>query len=193
MAGALFPVGYGLDYRNPVKVGPVNEDPHVDMSSSTQASIYMVRGKVPAPWRLALDGAISSRAIDLSAQEDARQFSWNAKGTLSIEGAAVNLAQQADQDFALTIDWRIDHPATGPVMLSFSDAAIDLRQAIRMAHSGAIVQTRIPLRCFRDAGANLNAVGSPLRIEAPSGFVASIRNVRIQAANDNTPCPEKIR
>jgi beta-glucosidase len=189
----LFPAGYGLDYTKTTKLEPVNEEPRVNLSSAHQSNFYMVRGKVPAPWRLALDGAIGSRAIDLSAQEDARQFSWDADGALAIEGAAVNLEQQAKDGFVLSIDWRIDRIASGPVMLSFGGAAIDMQRAIRALPLGKAVLTHVPLRCFGAAGANFGAVGSPIRMQAAKGLVATIRNVHIESTKESVPCPGRAR
>lgn len=189
----LFPLGYGLDYSQTGKLATVNEDPRVDLSSLTIATHYFVRGKVPAPWNLQMDGSISSRAVDLSAQEDARQFTWNADGAFVVNGPAVNLNKLLDDGWALTIDWRIDRPATGLVLLSLGGAALDLQQSMRSSPTGTALQTRIPLRCFADAGAKFDMVGSPMRIQAAKGLVATIRNVHIEAITNKAACPGKAR
>jgi beta-glucosidase len=193
VSAPLFPLGFGLDYTKKAKLGPVNEDPRADLSSARQANFYMVRGKVPAPWRLALDGSVSSRAVDFSAQEDARQFSWNAAGSLSIEGAAVNLTKQRDDGYSLLLDWRIDRMPSGPVMVTFAGASIDMAEVMRAYPAGAVVQTRVSLRCFSDAGANLSAVGSPIRIQSEKGLVVALRNVHIEAGEKSATCPGKAR
>lgn len=193
LVAPLFPLGYGLDYTQSGKVAPVNEDLRVDLSSLTVATNYVVRGKVPAPWNLQMDGSISARAVDLSAQEDARQFTWNADGAFVVNGPAVNLANQLNEDWSMLIDWRIDRPATGAVTLSFSGGTIDLQQLIRTLPTGTAVQTRIPLRCFADVGAKFDAVGSPIRMQAAKGLVATIRNVHIEATKEKASCPGKVR
>ena len=193
LVAPLFPLGYGLDYTQSDKLALVNEDPRVDLSSLTVATNYVVRGKVPAPWNLQMDGSISARAIDLSAQEDARQFTWNADGAFVVNGPAVNLTKQLNEDWAMLIDWRIDRTATGPVLLSFGGGTIDLQQTIRILPAGTAVQTRIPLRCFADAGAKFEAVGSPIRMQAAKGLVATIRNVHIEATKEKASCPSKAR
>ncbi len=185
----LFPVGFGMNYADIGTLAPVNEDPRVDLSAMNPSNLYMIRGKAPAPWRITLDGSVSSRAVDISAQEDARQFSWNSKGALAIEGAAVNLAKQADEGYALLLDWRLDRSSTGPVTISFGGAAINIQKMLRAQQVGTATQTRIPLRCFIAAGANLKAVGSPFKLDAAGGFVATIRNVQIEKASANIPCP----
>ncbi|MFN3621097.1 glycoside hydrolase family 3 N-terminal domain-containing protein [Sphingorhabdus sp.] len=193
MDAPLFPLGYGLDYTQTGKLAPVNEDPRVDMSSLTIATHYVVRGKVPAPWNLQMDGAISARAVDLSAQEDARQFTWNSDGAFVVNGPAVNLSRQLTEDWALLIDWRIDQPASGPVMLSFGGTALDIQKLMRASPAGAVMQTRIPLRCFAEAGAKLDVVGSPIRMQAAKGLVATIRNVHIETTKESASCPGKTR
>ena len=189
----LFPLGYGLDYSQTGTLNAVNEDPRVDLSSLTIATHYFVRGKVPAPWNLQMDGAISSRAVDMAAQEDARQFTWNADGAFVVNGPAVNLTTQSDDGWAMIIHWRIDQPAASPVMLSFGGAAIDVQHAMRSSPTGTALQTRIPLRCFADAGAKFDSVGSPIRMQAQKGLVATIRNVHIEPITNKAACPGKAR
>ncbi len=193
MVAPLFPLGYGLDYTRSGEFAAVNEDPRVDLSSLTVATNYVVRGKVLAPWNLQTDGAISARAVDLSAQEDARQFTWNSDGAFVVNGPAVNLSRQLEEAWTLLIDWRIDRRTTGPMLLSFGGAALDLEQTMRALPIGSAVQTRVPLRCFANAGAKFDAVGSPIRMQAPKGLVATIRNVHIEASNEDASCPGKAR
>ena len=189
----LFPLGYGLDYTQSHKLSPVNEDPRVDMSSLTIATQYFVRGKVPAPWNLQMDGSISARAVDISAQEDARQFTWNADGAFVVNGPAVDLSKPLKEDWSLLIDWRLDQRATGPVLLSFGGATLDIQTTMRALPTGIATQTHIPLRCFAAAGAKLNAVGSPIRMQAAKGLVATIRNVHIETTKKSASCPGKTR
>jgi len=189
LVNPAFPAGYGIDYAHPGSLGKVNEDPRMDLAAAASADSYFVRGKVPAPWHLAADGGITVRSVDLSAQEDARQFIWTADGVLSIEGSPVNLMRQLDEGFVLLLDWRIDHAVAGPVKVSFAGASFDIGDAVRAAPAGSAIQTRIPLRCFHDAGANLTAVGAPLRITAPAGLAATLRNARVEAVGITVPCP----
>jgi beta-glucosidase len=185
----LFGVGYGLSYAKPGILMAVNEDAGVDLSSLAQNTNFILRGKIPAPWHLGIDGAISTRAVDLSAQEDARQFTWNADGMFAINGPVVNLLTQLNSGASLSIDWRVDQLSNGPVRLSFGEATLDVTPIITSQAVGAVSQLAIPLRCFSDAGAKLGAVGSPFRIAAPKGFVATIRNVRIETVGSVTACP----
>lgn len=193
VAKPLFPVGYGLDYSRAVTLARVNEKPNVVISPLDQAAVYLRRGKIPAPWFLAIDGSISNRPIDLSAQEDAQQFIWNANGTLGINGPKIDLSKALTSGSALSIEWRIDQAAAGPVLLSLGEAALNISATINAKPAGSVLQTKLPLRCFSEAGSNLNAVTSPLKIEAPKGFTATIRNVSIIAGDGAAACPAKAK
>lgn len=191
IARPLFPLGYGLRYGDAANLGRVNEDPRIDLSAFNTATSFFVRGKALAPWHLSNDGSISVRAVDLSAQEDARQFVWSGRGALTIDGTPVDLSASAKNDQALLLDWRIDLVGRGPVQLTLGGAKLDLTQLVRRGKRGTVMQTRIPLRCFARAGANLASVGQPLRIEATKGYGLTIRSARIDQAAKATPCPPK--
>lgn len=186
----LFDLGYGLNYASKATLGPVNENPGVDLSNRDSALVYMVRGKVPAPWRLVLDGSISTRAVDIGAQEDAQQFIWGNEAALAVEGAAVNLTPQLEADASLLVDWRIDTLAGGPLKLSLGGGEFDMRTAMARIGTGKSEQTVIPLRCFKEKGANLTSVGSAIRIHAGKGTILSIRNVRVQLGGSGISCPQ---
>lgn len=190
MEKPLFDVGYGLNYASKATLGPVNENPGVDLSNRDSALVYMVRGKVPAPWRLVLDGSISTRAVDIGAQEDAQQFIWGNEAALAVEGAAVNLTPQLEADASLLVDWRIDTLAGGPLKLSLGGGEFDMGTEMARIGNGKSEQTVIPLRCFKEKGANLTSVGSAIRIHAAKGTILSIRNVRVQLGGSGISCPQ---
>ncbi len=185
----LFAPGYGLDYAHPVHLGPVNEDPGIDLAQPDAAMAFFIRGKVPAPWHLSLDGSITARPVDLSAQEDATQYSWAAPGTLAIDGAAVSLSQELADGFGLVLDWRIDRVGKEPVQVGLGGATLNLKGLSASAGADAAIQTRIPLSCFSAAGAKLDSVGAPMRIIADKGWAATIRGARIEALDSKIACP----
>ncbi len=185
----LFPAGFGLDYRSKARLGAVNEDPRVDLYASANEASYFLLGKALAPWRLGTDNAVSARAVDLASQEDARQFSWSGSGSLAIDGPAINLAGRASDGFVLVLDWRIDSASTGPVKIALGGGEIDVTKMLAAAPKGTRTTTRIPLSCFGSAGANLGAVGTPLRITATNGFVATLRDAKIEQVIPPLACP----
>ncbi|NCU12105.1 MAG: glycoside hydrolase family 3 protein [Sphingomonadaceae bacterium] len=193
MAAPLFPLGYGLSYRGSKALGRVNEDPRLDLSAYDTSSIFFQRGKAPAPWHLVSDGAVAVRGVDVSAQEDARQFTWNGTGRLAIEGPEVNLAAKAASGGSLLIEWRVDRLGSGPVRLTLGGGTLDLAPVVKSVRPGAVIETRIALKCFTGAGGNLDKVGQPVRIDAGSGYVFTVRNVRVDGAKAGGACPAAVR
>lgn len=185
----LFPIGHGLSYADDGALAPVNEDPRVALDSAGQKTSFVVRGKIPAPWHLDIGGAITTRAVDISAQEDARQFSWGADASFAINGPAVDLSALPGKDPALLIEWRIDRVASGPVTVTMGEGTLELTAQLQRQPAGAVTRTQLPLRCFARAGTRLASVGSPLRLTAPKGFVATLRTVGIENGAGAIACP----
>ncbi|WP_156255937.1 glycoside hydrolase family 3 protein [Sandarakinorhabdus oryzae] len=184
----LFPVGYGLDYKALVTVGPANTDPRADLAALANEDRYLVRGKVPSPWRLGLDSSVTARAVDLSAQEDAREFRWNGPGAIAIDGPPVALTRQSNGDISLMLDWRIDAAPAGTVTLALGGGVLDISGAVR-AGVGSITTLTIPLKCFAAAGGDLAHVGTALRLAAPRGFAITLRTARLGQLIPMPACP----
>jgi beta-glucosidase len=53
---------------------------------------------------------------------------------------------------------------------------------------GKLATAKIPLRCFANVGATVDAVGTPLRIEAGAGTDLAIRSATIEAVGEPLPC-----
>jgi beta-glucosidase len=189
----LFAAGEGLDYAHPRSIGQVPEEPGVDIAALSDTSVFLRLGAVPAPWYLATDGMVATRTIDLSAQEDAREFRWTGPGKFSIEGAPIDLATRAAAGEALVIDWRIDGRSALPVVLSLGGGRLDFSAGMRDAPQGVPTRTRIPLRCFAEAGANLAEVGGALRVDAGEGLSLRIRSALIGAGDASQACPPAAR
>ena len=185
----LFSIGFGLDYQHRSQLGRVNEDPRLDLAAFDNTTTFFRRGSVPAPWYMAADGMVAARPVDLSAQEDARRFTWNGPGKFSVEGPPISLSRQADIGAALVLDWRIEARNAAPVQLALGGGVLDIAGLVGSAPLGTVIETRIPLRCFAQAGADLTTVGGPLRIDATAGFTATIRSARIDEDSAQTACP----
>lgn len=193
IAAPLFPLGYGLDYRRTTSLGPVNEDPRLDLAAIDASTVFFRRGQVPAPWFLASDGVVTARAVDLSAQEDARRFTWTGPGRISLEGPATDLSRQAGDGSALVLDWRIDQPGQGPVRLSLGGGTLDLAPMLQGTAARGVTETRIPLACFAAAGADLGRVTAPFRLAADTGFAVTVRTIRIETGGAGGSCPPIAR
>ena len=188
----LFPVGYGLNYAQAATVGPVGEDPHVDLVASASEGVYLTLGKVPSPWHLSLDPGIASRGIDLGAQEDALQFTWSEPGALAIDGPPVDLMRQLDEEFALKLDGRLD-AAAGPVSVTMAGATLTFDPKAAFGAPGSAFTARIPLRCFHDAGGTFKAVGTPLKIAGDKGLALTLRAASIEGVGQTIACPAAVK
>ena len=180
----LFPAGYGLSYAATAAVGPVNEDPHVDLVASASEGVYFALGKVPSPWHLSLDPGIAAHSVDLGAQEDAQAFTWGEAGAIGIDGPPVDLMRQLDEEFALKLDGRLDTGA-GAIAVTMAGATL------KVSPAPGPFTLRIPLRCFHDAGASFKAVGTPLKITGEKGLVLTLRGASIEGVGQTIPCPAK--
>lgn len=185
----LFAAGHGLSYATPTTLAPVNEDPRMDIAASRSDERYFAKGLAIEPWRLGLDAVVTQKAIDLGAQEDARQFVWSGPGSLAIDGPPVGLTRQLDQSWVLTFDWRVDARGRGPFAVTMAGAELGLTQWLASQPLGSATVTRIPLSCFAAKGAKFDSVGTPLRLRGDAGLAITLRDVRIEAIGQTFACP----
>jgi beta-glucosidase len=182
-------LGYGLDYAHQRQVGRANEDPRVALAAPSSDHDYVVKGKALSPWRFQLDSSIVERSVDLGAQEDARQFSWTDAGALAIQGPSINLMRQLDEGFVLSLEWRIDALSARPVQIALGGGVLSAASLLRDSPVGRISRIQIPLRCFRDVGADLKSVDSPIQISGGKGLTLTLRDARIEPVGNAIACP----
>ena len=130
---------------------------------------------------------------DLTAQEDARRIAWNADGTLQLDGPPANLRRQLDESFVVRLDWQVNSAGQGRVAYAFGGIALDITALVSAAPKDKVSTLRIPLRCFADGGAKLDAVTQPLQIRAGQGFVATLRGASIEGTGETIACPPKVQ
>lgn len=203
----LWPLGHGLKYGETKPVATLSEDPGVDIAAALNVDRYFNAGRALSPWAMAVSdaggarpvdsapvdspaGAITTRSVDLTAQEDAKQIVWTGKGqgTLSIAGPAADLNRQLTGAFALAIDWRVDTGPTRPVTLGFGDRPIDITAQLK---PGQVTTTQIPLRCFTEAGADITRIGTPFSVATDGTFGVTLARVRLEPITSSTACPAR--
>ncbi len=206
----LFPVGYGLSYAKPGRVGALAEDPKMDVAAALNVQNFFARGAALSPWALTISdaggartvttgavatpgGCLSVSPVDLGAQEDARLFRWAGNGSLDIKGPTADLSRQLNNAFALRLDGRVDAVGTGPVRLAIDNTMLDATELLRAQPAGKRFTIKVPLRCFADAGANLASVTNPVRIEGSAGLALVLQSARIEAVGENLACPPVAR
>lgn len=189
----LFPLRYGLSYAHPGHVPTLPEESGVD-ASLANTSVYFARGTTPAPWSFATDSRIARRPVDsASTQEGAVQLSWpDGPATLRIGGGSLDLTREANADLSLQITYRLDKAATGPVALRMeggaNTGAIDATTLFRGA-TGQWRTVKVSLKCFRDAGVDMNRVAAPFVVEAAGPLAFSLSDLRLVADPAGTVCP----
>ena len=138
-------------------------------------------------------GLLAARSVDVKAQEDGKSFVWTGPASFHLSGPYADLTRQLNNSFALRVEWRVDAPGSGPVQLALGGRTFDISDLVRAAPKGEVTSMRIPLRCFADAGANLQKLDYALSIIADKGFAATLLNTNVQAVGDNPPCPPKAK
>lgn len=207
VAKVAFARGYGLSYAQPGRVAQLSEDPGMDVAAALDTDRFFAAGRPAGPWSLTLadaaggtivssgtaatlGGNLVMRPIDLTAQEDGREFRWTGPALVSFDGKAADFSRQLNNAFALRLDLRPDALGSGPLRLSVGSAGFDIARLLRGLPTGRVSTVKIPLRCFADAGADLKAVGTPLKLEGTAGYRLSLRYAGVEAVGEPLACPQ---
>ncbi len=206
----LFATGYGLRYGESKPVGPLSEDLGIDIAQALNVETYFAGGRARAPWALTVTdaggarpvesapvsspgGLIAALSVDVKAQEDGKSFVWTGPASFHLSGPYADLSRQLNNSFALRVEWRVDALGTGPVTVALGGQAFDVSDWVKAAPKGQVSSFRIPLRCFADAGANLQKLDYALSVTADKGFAATLLHTNVQAVGENLPCPSKTK
>ena len=183
----LFPFGYGLSYASRGNVPTLSEEAGVD-ASLANTSLFFARGRVPAPFQLALDPTITRAAVDsTTAQEGAVQLSWRGAGSARITGPALSLVRETNADLNLQVSYRVERAATGPVSLALGGGKVDVARALDSSAGWHVL--RVPLKCFRTAGATMESVDTPMALGATAPFAVAIADIRLATDPAGAVCP----
>ncbi|WP_327466834.1 glycoside hydrolase family 3 protein [Sphingopyxis sp.] len=205
-----FAVGYGLKYGANTTVPQLSEELGVDIAAALNVENFFSGGRARAPWALTVTdtggarpvesgpvtspgGLLAARSVDVKAQEDGKSFVWTGPASFHLSGPYADLTRQLNNSFALRVEWRVDALGTGPVQVALGGKAFDVSDWVKAAPKGQVSSFRIPLRCFADAGANLQKLDYALSVTADKGFAATLLNTNVQAVGENLPCPPAVK
>ena len=193
----LFPLEYGLSYRDRSSLARLSEDSGAP-ESGRPARLF-ASGRFVAPWALSLQdeggslrveqpgqaasprGRLTVEPVDGAGQESARRFRFHgAGGVASIGGPPVDLGGPFD----LSIRYRVETAAKGPVHLRVGDGAVEIGHRLLTGVSGRWDTLGVPLSCFAGDHSRVSAI----RLTAPAGFSVSIDEVRLVPAEGGS-CP----
>jgi beta-glucosidase len=211
-----FPYGFGLTYADRGNSGTLPEDPGLVLSSG-QAGVYFTRGKPTRDFELRLtgangkamnvaavpaatpDGSLHIGALDYKAQEDARSLSWSGTGTARVElvaPAPMDVERETNGDVLLVTTLRVDAVAPGDTSTigvgcgAGCSGRVPVGQQLSALPKGQWLRVGIPLKCFRDAGANMSRVDRPFEWSSHSGSQIAIADVSLGTVADQTlSCP----
>jgi beta-glucosidase len=173
----LFPLGYGLSVADDGDVGPLSEDPGVDLSAADARTVYLVAGKAAAPWRLSLveeggggvpaadeDAATANGWLSALPAEGAATLVWSGGGPAVADIAAfqpVDLSRETNGAMALVARVRLESAPPPAMIMTLGNAvgrgAVDVTSQLAAAE-GAWTEVRVRLSCFAAAGAEVSAV-----------------------------------
>lgn len=211
-----FPYGFGLTYADSKKTGTLPEDPGLVLSSA-QAGVYFTRGKPAQDFAVRLtgangaginvaampavtpDGSLHISALDYKTQEDARSLSWSGTGAASVElvaPAPLDVERETNGDVLLVTTLRVDAVSPGDTSTIGIGCGADCSGRVPVGSQlsalpkGQWLSVGIPLKCFRDAGANMSRVDRPFEWSNHSGAQIAITDVSLSTVSDRTlACP----
>ncbi len=184
----LFAFGYGLSYAKPGDVPQLSEVSGID-ASLANTSLFFTRGRTPPPFELSLDHTIARSAVDSeNAQEGAMQLRWSGAGKARITGPELALVRETNADMNVQVTYRVVQAPTGPVTLTLGGGSVTVTDALDRSVGWHVM--RIPLKCLRDAGANMEKVTEPFALSAAAPFVIAISDVRLATDPAGSVCPK---
>jgi beta-glucosidase len=212
-----FAYGYGLSYAQPGEVAVLPEErgiapappaPTVYFDGAPTEPLMLllyVPNVYPIPVGTAraetAGGELVVRNIDRRVQEDARAASWSGAGeaylllTGPMEFQGFDMSSRAAEGNALAVDFRVDEAPRGDVVLAMA-CGMTCRGVTQIAGVlgelplGEWRTVRIPLACFRDAGADLSRITAPMVLGTGGSLGLSFSDVRLVPADDGpTVCP----
>jgi beta-glucosidase len=213
-----FPYGFGLTYAKAAKTGTLPEDPGLVLSSE-QAGVYFTRGKPAQDFQVRLtgangvalnvaatpaatpDGSLQIGALDYKAQEDARSLSWSGAGAAAasvelVAPAPLDVERETNGDVLLVTTLKVDAVSPGDTSTiglgcgAGCNARVPVGSQLSALPQGQWLRVGIPLKCFRDAGANMSKVDRPFEWTSHSAAKIAITDVSLSTVADRTlACP----
>ncbi|MFV3073195.1 glycoside hydrolase family 3 protein [Niveispirillum fermenti] len=209
----LFAYGFGLTYKDKGDLAALPEESGVPAEASGNTGIYFRGGRAPAPWSLAIGDQVGDlrvtttsgtspgqvvdlKSVDVAAQEDAKQLTWNGSGlgSLVISGRPVDLSRQSNGDVTLSLRYRVDQVPTGTVNLTMAcgpdcRGTLDVTKLLAGAKPGDFHTTKISLKCFAAAGAQMATIEAPVVISTEGRLGLTVTDLKLDADPGNAVCP----
>lgn len=194
----LFAYGFGLTYRDKVRLPKLSEVSGVTVAS-LNVSNYFVAGKTPAPFafRLSPTTAAQIRPVDAGGvQEAGRQivFSGAVPASAALVGdKPIDLSFQTNAEMGLLIDYRVDAKPSAPVVLSIGAGKLDVSPVLGAATVGEWSSLKVPLKCFAAAGTDVTQVTQPFTLSTGGSLTVTLQGVKLTTDPAGAVCPVKAQ
>ena len=203
VSGALFPRGWGLDYRSAAHSHPLSEDPQIPPHWAAPRGSLFRDGHVVAPWSLFVGDDVAEVHVTTARQAspqgsvvaalvpDGTSIVWagTQSGSFIISGRPGDLRPQAKQGMAIDVRYRVDRVpdqdvkiglrCAEPLCGTHGGAMLDMTRTFKGSQPGNWRSLSIPLSCFTAAGADLAQVAEPFAVETSGRFGLTISEVRL--------------
>lgn len=201
----LYPYGYGLSLLRPVEDFPkLSEDDPSRLLADRRVPVFEKRPvngfelfigdregwRVPVTARSASSpsGLVSVRNIDMSTQEDAREFTWHGGGAqISFHGnRPLDLTQLAGAKAQLTFEVRVETRPESKVILRMDSAypnwgSLDITEILRDLPRGDWQSVAIDLARFIESGTDPRCIETPFLLWTEGAMRLSLANIAIAA------------
>lgn len=181
----LFPFGYGLTYAHGATVPQLSEARPAGGGADQNA--LFVRGRVVPGARLELQGPVRLGRVDRNSQEDSLRLTFAGTGPGSAyldEATPIDLTRETNGDLSLIVDYRVTQAPTADVTLGVLGkvaGSVPITGALK-TDIGEWRQVAVPLRCFAQGGATMNAVRRPWVVATGGRLGLDISGIRIASA-----------
>ncbi len=195
--GALYPFGYGLTYGS--KQGAWKMLPEIDASAAGDTRVWFANGNPAASWSLLVDGRTASDQIRVTTvpseaangrirvtaenfvvQEGARRFAVDS-GAAAVtlrNFEAIDLERETNADILLLFTAKVwDAPDSATI--GTGTASDETQIAMDLPKSAEWVRYGIPLKCFRQNGADMSALTHPFVLTTSGKTDYAIGEVRL--------------
>jgi beta-glucosidase len=207
----LFPLGYGLQYADAGDLAALSEESGI-VGGLVPHGLYFARGAAATGSRLSLigadgsatavvgsiasnaDGGLGLRAIDYSAQEDARLIEWRGVTAAAIElrtQDSLDLERDTKEDKHLVMTLQMRTVPTAPVWLSVGcgercESRVRIDTDLGALPTQEWLRVGVPLKCLQAQGADMRRIDRPLRIETAGKLVLGLSRVEIGTNPERT-------
>ncbi len=188
----LFAYGYGLTYASSKRLGTLPEISGVDTANVATRRLFKA-GRLAPQAQFVASGAVAITPVDAGAiQEAGRRFDFSGAGNVALDlGRSVDMRFYTNTDLAVLLDYRVDSAPVASVKLGLGGGMVDFTSTLRAAPIGQWQSVKIKLKCFAEAGADVQAVKESFSLQTTGKASVSVKTIELVSENEGAICPAK--